>query len=289
MFTPVPSSLTSPSTAITSSGGLLILTDVDGVFCNLETHSLADARAAMEVLKAQGIPVVFCSDRSAVELIWLQQALDIRAPFICESGAAVYIPRDYYVELTGTGGNGADWEVIEFGLPYARVGAVLRRIAASLRIPILGFEELDPEQLSRELGMTASEATRALCRQYDVPFRILESDPHATPRLFNAMRAAGYRCFSGPRFHHATGVRDGRAAIRLLISLYRAYSGSLIVVGLGDDGSDRELLREVDVPIIVRNDGIDQSVLLRRVPSAYLTTAKGPAGWREAVLGAAEC
>ena len=31
----------------------------------------------------------------------MQRALDIREPFICESGAAVYIPRHYYVELTG--------------------------------------------------------------------------------------------------------------------------------------------------------------------------------------------
>lgn len=289
MFTPISMSHASPSTVVTSSGGLLILTDVDGVFCNPETRSVADARAALELLKAQEVPVVLCSERSAAELIWLQQALDIREPFICESGAAVYIPRDYYVELTGMGENGPDWEVIEFGLPYAKVNAALRRVAASLQIPILSLEDLDPDQLSRELGMTTSEAERALCRQYDAPFRILASDPHVTPRLFNAMRAAGYRCFSGPRYHHATGVRDGRAAIRLLISLYRAYWGSLIAVGLGDDGTDRELLREVDVPIIVRNDGIDQSVLLRRVPTAYLTSATGPAGWREAILGPAEC
>jgi mannosyl-3-phosphoglycerate phosphatase family protein len=288
MITPIPMSHPSPSTVVASSGGLVILTDVDGVLCDPETCSVADARAALEILAARKVPVVLCSERSAAELIWLQRALDIREPFICESGAALYIPRDYYCELTGMDENGTDWEVIEFGSPYAKVSAALRRVATSLQIPIRSVDDLDPDQQSCELDMAMSETEPAHCRQYDVRFRILPSDPHAAPRLFNAMRAAGYRCFSGPRYHHATGVRDGRAAIRLLVSLYRAYWDSLIVIGLGDDAADRGLLREVDVPIIVRNDGIDQSVLLRKVPTAYLTGATGPAGWREAILGAVE-
>ena len=289
MITTNPASYPSPSTVVASSGRLVILTDVDGVLCDPGTCSVADARAALEVLGARNVPVVLCSERSAEELIWLQRALDIREPFICESGAAVYIPRNYYVELTGMDESGEDWEVIEFGSPYAEVSAALHRVAASLQIPILALDDFDRDQQSRELDMTMSGTEPAHCRQYDVQFSILGSGPHATPRLFNAMRAAGYRCFNGLRCHHATGVRDGRAAIRLLISLYRAYWDSLIVVGLGDDAADRGLLREVDVPVIVRNDGIDQSVLLRKVPTAYLTGATGPAGWREAILGAVEC
>jgi mannosyl-3-phosphoglycerate phosphatase family protein len=266
----------------------MILTDVDGVLCHAETRSVADARAAVGLLERQDVPVVLYSERSAAELVWLQHELDIREPFICESGAAVYIPRDYFVQLPRTSGNTGDWEVIEFGAPYATVVAALRRVAAALQIPIVGLDDLGAVQLSRELAMPVSDADRALSRQYDARFRLLTSDPAARPRLFNAMRAAGYRCFSGPKYDHATGVRDPRAAIRLVISLYRSYWDSLIVIGLGDNATDHGLLREVDVPIIVRNDGIDQLPLLRRVPKAYLTRAAGPAGWREAVLGAAE-
>jgi mannosyl-3-phosphoglycerate phosphatase len=221
--------------------------------------------------------------------MWLQHVLDIREPFICESGGAVYIPRGYFGGSDEVDGEGSDWEVIEFGRPYTEVNATLQRVAASLQIPILSLEELAAEQLSRELGTTALGAGPGRGRKYDGRFRILASDLHAKPKLFNAMRAAGYRCFSGPKYDHATSVRDCRAPIRLLISLYRAYRDSLIVIGLGDDATDCGLLREVDVPIIVRNDGVDQSPLLRKVPTAYLTSAPGPAGWREAVLGAAEC
>ena len=74
-------------------------------------------------------------------------------------------------------------------------------------------------------------------------------------------------------------------AIRLLVSLYRLCSEQVVIVGLADHARDRVLLLEADVPVIVRNDGVDQRTLLRDVPSAYLTTAAGPAGWSEAILG----
>jgi predicted mannosyl-3-phosphoglycerate phosphatase (HAD superfamily) len=73
--------------------------------------------------------------------------------------------------------------------------------------------------------------------------------------------------------------------VRLLVSLYRAAPVPPVVVGIGDDWRDRALLREVDAPVIVRNPAVDQSRLLRKVPTAYYTDAEGPSGWSEAVLG----
>jgi predicted mannosyl-3-phosphoglycerate phosphatase (HAD superfamily) len=74
-------------------------------------------------------------------------------------------------------------------------------------------------------------------------------------------------------------------AIRLLRSLYRSWNDRVMLIGLGDDWSDRFLLLEVDVPIIVRNDELDQAPLIARVPQAFLTRDAGPAGWAEAILG----
>jgi predicted mannosyl-3-phosphoglycerate phosphatase (HAD superfamily) len=80
-------------------------------------------------------------------------------------------------------------------------------------------------------------------------------------------------------------------AIRLLRSLYRSWNDDVILIGLGDDWSDRFLLLEVDVPIVVRNDTADQTALIRRLPHAFVTRESGPAGWAEAILGASlpEC
>lgn len=80
-------------------------------------------------------------------------------------------------------------------------------------------------------------------------------------------------------------------AVRLLRSLYRSWNDDVILIGLGDDWSDRYLLLEVDVPIVVRNDAVDQAPLIQRLPHAFVTREPGPAGWAEAILGASipEC
>ncbi len=84
-------------------------------------------------------------------------------------------------------------------------------------------------------------------------------------------------------------ARGGRVgdAVRLLMALYRFGDDPVLFVGLGEKWKHRELLRAVDVPVIVRTDGVDQTRLRRTVPGAYLTMAAGTAGWTEAILGAA--
>ena len=75
-------------------------------------------------------------------------------------------------------------------------------------------------------------------------------------------------------------------AVRLLMALYRFGDDPVLFVGLGENWKHRALLRAVDVPVIVRNDGVDQMRLLRSIPDAYVTMAAGAAGWTEAILGA---
>jgi predicted mannosyl-3-phosphoglycerate phosphatase (HAD superfamily) len=82
--------------------------------------------------------------------------------------------------------------------------------------------------------------------------------------------------FGTPRLGHA---------VRLVATLYRAAGLAPLIVGIGQDWRDRALLREVDAPVVVRNSAVDQSRLVRNVPTAYVTEAEGANGWREAILG----
>lgn len=81
------------------------------------------------------------------------------------------------------------------------------------------------------------------------------------------------------------GVRRLGHAVRLIVSLYRASPVAPLVVGIGYDWRDRVLLREVDVPVIIRDPELDQAALLRNIPQAYLTAASGSRGLAEVVLG----
>jgi predicted mannosyl-3-phosphoglycerate phosphatase (HAD superfamily) len=82
------------------------------------------------------------------------------------------------------------------------------------------------------------------------------------------------------------GVADPARAVRLLSSLFNVRGEDILTIGFGSGWTDRLLLAAVDVPIIVRDEEHDQRRLFQRFPAAYVTTASGPAGWSEAVLGA---
>jgi len=81
-------------------------------------------------------------------------------------------------------------------------------------------------------------------------------------------------------------VGDAHQAVRLLVSLYRRWAAGAVTVGVGSSWDDWALLREVDVPVIVRRDDVEQERLRAAFPQAYVTAATGPAGWSEAMLGA---
>jgi mannosyl-3-phosphoglycerate phosphatase len=126
-------------------------------------------------------------------------------------------------------------------------------------------------------------------REYDEPFRFVDDSIAAQSRLLAALHDTGLRCTRGGRYFHVTGISDKGLAVRKLRSLFTQTLGRVITVGLGDSLNDLPLLREVDLPIIVRNPATNDSArLLRKVPTAKITRKPGPAGWNDAILEAVE-
>jgi hypothetical protein len=101
----------------------------------------------------------------------------------------------------------------------------------------------------------------------------------------------GYFCASGDASGDAAyetidfGVRRLGHAVRLLVALFRTSPVPPLVVGIGFEWRDRILLREVDVPIVIRDAAGDQSALVRNVPGAYVTDACGDDGLFEVMFG----
>jgi predicted mannosyl-3-phosphoglycerate phosphatase (HAD superfamily) len=178
-----------------AAASLVIVTAVDGLLCDAQTHSTLETRAALMMLTQRDIPLVFVSSRPASEVLALQGELGLRYPFVADGGASLHIPAGYFPEVRRIGAQRHGWNVVEFKVPEA-----------------------------------------------------------------------GH-------------------AIRLLVSLFRLCSDDVVIVALADTVQHRVLLHAADVPVIVRNNNADQQALLREMPSAYLTTAVGPAGWSEAILG----
>jgi mannosyl-3-phosphoglycerate phosphatase len=128
------------------------------------------------------------------------------------------------------------------------------------------------------------DAQLAKLREFDEPFRLLDPDPAARSRFLKALHRRGFKTMSGGRFDHVTGDTDKGRAVAELRTLLPDRLGPVVMAGLGDGLNDVSMLREVDLPVIVRSDlNGATGRMLRKVPTAQVTSSCGPAGWAEAV------
>jgi mannosyl-3-phosphoglycerate phosphatase len=262
---------------------LVVISDVDG--CLLDGRYSSDAASeALEALRARRIPLVLCSSKTSGELQLLQQRLGLRCPFICENGAAIYVPPGYFpFDIPGSiRRNG--YEVVVFGGSYGAVVAALRRGARQANVDLVLFADMSASEVADDTGLSLAEAVLAKEREHDEPFRLLASAA-ARERFERLLAASGVGVVHGGRYDHAVMNADkGRASVALQ-HVFRKACGSVTTLGLGDALNDVPLLRSVDLPVVVRGSSEDVTGDVHRmVPWAEVTDAPGPLGWQAAVL-----
>ncbi|MGH9339075.1 MAG: HAD-IIB family hydrolase [Acidobacteriota bacterium] len=263
----------------------IVITDLDGTLLDHLTYDYAPALPALHELKRQGVPVVFCSSKTAAEIIPLRREMEIGDPFIVENGGGAYIPEGYFPprKHPNSGYRKDGFQVMPLGRPYAELLATLNEIGEELDFEFQHFKEFSPEEISARMGLSVQEARRAQVRDFDLPFTI-EGTATDLKALEEAVRQRGLRLFRGGRFFHLTGDHDKGTAARLLVDLLSAQEiepGQSI--GLGDSQNDLSLLRVVDLPIRIPNPH-SAAALSSEIPRLRTAPAPGPAGWNAAVL-----
>jgi mannosyl-3-phosphoglycerate phosphatase len=261
------------------------MTDVDGTLLDHDTYSFAEAAGALGLLGREGVPVILSSSKTRAELELLQRQLRISHPFVCENGGALFVPDGYFPFPVPATRRLRGYHAIEFGRPYKDVVGALHAAAAALEIEITGFSDMSADEVARQCNLSLFQARLAKRREYDEPFLIHDLRPAARGDLFDGLHERGLRCTRGGRFFHVTGPTDKAQGARLLRAFYeRATGRPVVIVGLGNSPNDLCLLREADIPVVVRNRETEvDEFLLSRVPFSRLTDGLGPSGWAEAV------
>ena len=263
-----------------SDATLLVLSDLDGTLLDHTTYAFDAAQAALERLRDARVPLVLCTSKTRAEVEPIRAALGNAHPFIVENGGGVYVPLGYFPFETDGAERCGDYAVIPLGDPYSELTRALARASQVSGVGVRGFADMTDDEVATETGLTPAAARLARQREFDEPFVVME--PARAPELLAAIEREGKRWTAGGRFYHITGANDKAAAVRLLVTLYRRQLTDVRTVGLGDAPNDAELLREVDLPILIGSPHVDR--LRALVPGGQVTTLEGPAGWNAAVL-----
>jgi mannosyl-3-phosphoglycerate phosphatase len=245
----------------------------------------AQTRGAVRALEDHGMAVVLWGNETRSQMEVIQRDLNLHHPFISETGAGLFVPHGYFRDDLVGGRYTPHYRVVDFGKPYHHVSEALREVARKVGTGIIRFSDMSIQDVAQTCALSLSQARLATLREYDEPFRMLDSEPAVYSRLCTALRRLGVRTFTHETFHHATAVANTTQSLRLLTSLYREASGGpVLTIGLAKARSETGLLECVDVPIVVEGNPADAARLVRKVPTARFTTAAGSRGWCEAIL-----
>ena len=203
--------------------------------------------AVLETLAMRRITLVICSRRTRAEVESIRQDLGIFHPFVCENGAAAFVPERYFGSDPENTRKVGGYQAIEFGSPYEQVVDTVRRVADRLGLRVQGFHDMSVEQVSREYGLSLLEARLAKLREYSEPFRLLAANPVAEYRLLKALGSAGLTCVTLGPFHHAGTVPGAGAAVAVLTTLYRLAFGAIVTAAVGSGALPADIAPKVDL------------------------------------------
>jgi len=260
---------------------LVVITDVDGTLLDQQTYHFESSLPAVARLRELKFPLVLCSSKTAAEILSLQRELQLKEPFICESGGAIYLPHGYFPFPIAALKSQRHMNVIEFGKRIFYLRQALHDTAQRCGATVTCFGTMSFREIMLRTRLSLDQAIQARQREYDEPF-LIESGDGA--KLCAELQAQGLTITKGDRFYHLTGGHDKGHAVKELLALYRRQYPSLVAVGVGNSANDLPLLRETDIPVTIRNpDGHWDTQVVESLPEVQRSEAIGPEGWREAI------
>jgi len=261
---------------------IVIFTDLDGTLLDHDTYDWGAARPALDRLREQRIPWVAVTSKTRAEVEFWRLRLGNTHPFIVENGGAAYVPADYFPFTLPKQQH--DYEIMEWGRPYATLVAALQRASHSSGCRVRGFHEMTVAEVAELCELPLEQAALAKQREYDEPFVVL--DPDRAGELASAIEEQGLHTTRGGRFWHILGANDKSVAVLALIALFERQHGPVRTIGLGDGWNDASFLNDVSTPVLIRSPHVDD--LQRLIPRGMVTDRPGPAGWNESVLNLLE-
>lgn len=263
----------------------LIFTDLDGSLLDHYSYSFAPAANYLERLEAQQIPVIPITSKTRAEVLSLRERLGNPHPFIIENGAAICIPKNYFLQCPENGVESGDYWVISNTEPRSQWLKILNRVGKPFADEYQTFTSVSAGQniegLALLTGLTMEQATLAQQREYSESINWLSTDSRKA-EFIRQLSDAGAHLLQGGRFLSMGGNTDKGRALLQLQSLYKQQYGQCESIAIGDSANDISMLEAADSALIIRSPS-HQMPSLERTKNLYRSKATGPNGWVEGV------
>jgi mannosyl-3-phosphoglycerate phosphatase len=230
----------------------VVFADLDGTFLN-DKYDCSETKPTVNRLSALGGSIVFCSSKTRNEIEFYRKTVGNEEPFIAENGGAIFIPKKYFSSIYGCTETSC-YDVIRLGAPYQILRQNLAKIKAKTAATIVGFGDMNLEELAYDTGLPMHLAKLAQKREHDEPFLIVDGNK---THVLKAIKHEGLHCTQGGRYFHLTGNTDKGKAVAILKNLYSQTFGRIETFGVGDGPNDLPMLKAVDKPFFINKAAVN--------------------------------
>jgi mannosyl-3-phosphoglycerate phosphatase len=259
-------------------------TDLDESLLDRENYSFAPAQAALEELRRRNIPLVLCTSKTASETLHFRSLLQNQDPFVVEGGGGIYVPKGCFPKLPKPQEDRGPYVLLPLSTGHEDILRGIGHLKEFTANSIRAFDDLTPEEIAAETGLSVDIARLAKEREFDEPFKFIRREGEFCYQLTRIAAERFLRITRGGRYYHLHGDTDKGKAVSLLISLYAQKLGRIRTLAVGDSEMDLPMLAAVDVPIaVLRDSGRHDPVLVNGVKHLRRIDLPGPAGWDKGI------
>ena len=259
----------------------IVFTDLDGTLLSRTDFQWKDAETSLEKLKANGVPVVFCSSKTLAEQLALQHQMKINDPMIVENGSAVVFSTGQFCKGGADEFGPAGCQAKIFGLDSKIIKSRLTSIRDLLDFPFKCYFEMTDSEINHLTGLSGIAIEHARCRDFSETIHSTFTREQQN-NFERALLDFGLTTRSGGHLQTVTaaGCDKGRAAKYVIDNLFN-HSSKLISIGIGDSPNDVDFLKIVDHAFQVQTPGRKYNNL--PVDGLIRIDAIGPIGWSKAI------
>ena len=223
----------------------IIFTDLDGTLLD-DNYSFKSAFTVLNSLKKRKVPIIFCSAKTKAEQVFFQKKMGISHPFIVENGSAIYIPNKYFKKERGK--KIGNYRVIVLDAQSDKIRKEIKKLQEKYKIK--AFYDISEKEISKITGLDFKKSGLAkLAKIREFGETIVEADKQALKELKKK-----FNVVSGGRFIQVFGKKaDKGKAVRILFKLYKNEFDNVITIGIGNSDNDKPMLKNVDVPVLVKH------------------------------------
>lgn len=259
---------------------LIIFTDLDGTLLNYEDYSYKDAIPALKKIKQNQIPLIITTSKTRKEIEILQKDLDIKDPFIIENGAAIFFKKGYRNFHIKNSISIDRYDVVVLGERYQKIREVFENYKDDYCLK--GFKDLSNKEISLLTGLSLERVKLAKKREFTEPF--ITDCPQKIDDLKKEVSKFGLKIVKGGRFYHLMGKnQDKGKAIKITKKIFEDnLKKDFTAIGLGDSENDISMLKNVDIPVLIRKHGGSYEDI--KLSNLIKSTYPGSRGWNEVML-----